>query len=91
MTRKPLPLSQRTSLAKTEVIMNTSENILYGAIVLVFVCIVAFFAVGALKGVDQQIALVNQMSVANQTIPVLQKLDALDAERREQAERLAQR
>lgn len=71
--------------------MNTSENILYCAIVLVFVCIVAFFATGALKGVDQQMALVNQMSVANQTIPVLQKLDALDAERRKQAELLAQR
>lgn len=71
--------------------MNTSENILYGAIVLVVVCIVAFFAAGALKGVDQQMALVNQMSVASQTIPVLQKLDALDAERREQAERLAQK
>lgn len=71
--------------------MNTSENMLYGAIVLVFVCIVAFLAAGALKGVDQQMALVNQLSVANQTIPVLQKLDALDAERREQSERMAHR
>ncbi len=71
--------------------MNTSEHMLYGAIVLVFVCIVAFLAAGALKGVDQQMALVNQMSVASQTIPELQKLDALDAERRNQAELLAQR
>lgn len=71
--------------------MNTSENILYGAIVLVVVCIVAFFAAGAVKGVDQQMALVNQMSVATQAAPMLQKLDALDAGRREQAERSTQR
>jgi len=58
---------------------------------LVFVCIVALLAAGALKGVDQQMALVNQMSVASQAVPMLQKLDALDAERREQSERMAQR
>ncbi len=71
--------------------MNTSENILYGAIVLVFVCVVVFFAAGASRSIDQQMALVNQMSVATQAAPMLQKLDVLDAERREQAESLAQR
>lgn len=70
--------------------MYTSEKFLYGAIVFVFVCVIMFFAAGASKSLDQQMALVNQMSVANQTIPVLQN-HALDAERREQAERLAQR
>lgn len=49
-----------------------------------------FFAAGASKSIDQQMALVNKMSVAKQ-VPMLQNLDALDAERREQAARLAQR
>ncbi|MDG9843084.1 MULTISPECIES: hypothetical protein [unclassified Stenotrophomonas] len=70
--------------------MYTSEKFLYGAIVFVFVCVIVFFAAGASKSIDQQMALVNQMSVTSQA-PMLQNLDALDAERREQAERLAQR
>lgn len=71
--------------------MYTSEKFLYGAVVFVFVCVIVFFAAGASRSIDQQMALVNQMSVASQAAPILQKLDALDAERRKQAEWLAQR
>lgn len=71
--------------------MYTSEKFLYGTIVFVFVCVVVFFAAGASKSIDQQMALVNQMSTVSQATPMLQKLDAIDAQRREQAKSLAQR
>lgn len=71
--------------------MYTSEKFLYGTIVFVFFCVVVFFAAGASKSIDQQMALVNQMSTVSQAAPMLQKLDAVDAQRREQAKSLAQR
>ncbi|WP_242885295.1 hypothetical protein [Stenotrophomonas maltophilia] len=71
--------------------MNTSEKFLYGTIVFVFVCVVVFFAAGASRSIDQQMALVNHMSAVSQAAPMLQKLDAVDAQRRERAESLAQR
>ncbi|HGM5526070.1 TPA: hypothetical protein ACKP1A_000585 [Stenotrophomonas maltophilia] len=71
--------------------MYTSEKFLYGVIVFVFACVVVFVAAGASRSIDQQMALVNQMSAVSQSAPMLQKLDALDAQRRDQAERLAQR
>lgn len=71
--------------------MYTSEKFLYSTIVFVFVCVVVFFAAGASKSIDQQMSLVNQMSTVSQAAPILQKLDAVDAQRRERAESLAQR
>ncbi|WP_459018314.1 hypothetical protein [Stenotrophomonas sp. PSU_St142] len=71
--------------------MYTSEKFLYGTIVFAFVCVVVFFAAGASKSIDQQMALANQMSTISQAAPMLQKLDAVDAQRRERAESLAQR